>query len=267
MKQYFAYFKLRFITGLQYRAAAIAGLSTQLFFGFIFIMVFIALYESSSVVAPMKIEELVTYMWLNQAFFSLMFLYAKDHELLSAVKNGDIAYELCRPQEPYFKWYIKMLSTKLSNVCLRCLPVLILAFMLPKPYTLALPNSLLAFILFLISLSLGALLVTAIVTLFHIVTFYTLDERGVVGMLIVVAEFFAGAIIPVAFLPKSVQIIGDYLPFKYLFDLPYRVYSGNITIDSSYSLILMQFIWLVIIVTIGYCLTKKALRKVVVQGG
>ena len=35
MKSYLSYFKLKFKTGLQYKAAAIAGMSTQFFFGII----------------------------------------------------------------------------------------------------------------------------------------------------------------------------------------------------------------------------------------
>ena len=41
MRAYYTYFKLKFITGLQYRAAAWAGIATQFFFGFVYIMVFI----------------------------------------------------------------------------------------------------------------------------------------------------------------------------------------------------------------------------------
>ena len=40
MKSYISYFKIRFITNLQYRMDAIAGITTQIFFGLIFIMVY-----------------------------------------------------------------------------------------------------------------------------------------------------------------------------------------------------------------------------------
>ena len=34
----------------------------------------------------------------------------KDQELLDIISNGNLAYELIRPQNFYFKWYIKMIS-------------------------------------------------------------------------------------------------------------------------------------------------------------
>ena len=62
MRAYISYFKLRFITNLQYRAAAWAGIATQVFFGFIYIMVYIAFYESGSTKSlPMELPQLITY--------------------------------------------------------------------------------------------------------------------------------------------------------------------------------------------------------------
>ena len=57
MKSYLNLFKLRIITEIQYRAAALAGISTQLFFGFMYIMFYIALYTSNKDIAvPMNLK-------------------------------------------------------------------------------------------------------------------------------------------------------------------------------------------------------------------
>lgn len=266
MKQYLVFFKLKFIIGLQYRMAALAGLVTQFFFGIVFILVYVSFYESNNS-APMKLDELITYLWLGQSFFALMFLYYKDNELLEMIKNGNIAYELCRPQNLYIKWFTKTISTKLASAFLRCFPVLIVSLLLPRPYNLSLPVSIESFLLFILSMIIGTFLVSAIATLYHIITFFTIDEKGVLGMLMVIADLFAGSIVPIPFLPNFLQMISKYLPFAYIFDLPYRIYSGNIGVNVALLNILIQFIWLIVIVFIGYILTNKALKRVVVQGG
>ena len=75
MRAYVNYFRLRVITALQYRAAAISGFFTQLFFGFIYLMVYLAFYESnSSSSLPMNFQNLVNYLWISQAFFVLIYL-------------------------------------------------------------------------------------------------------------------------------------------------------------------------------------------------
>ena len=38
MRAYLTYFKLKFISSLQYRSAAWAGIATQFFFGFVYII-------------------------------------------------------------------------------------------------------------------------------------------------------------------------------------------------------------------------------------
>ena len=112
MKSYLSYFKLKFITGLQYRSAALAGIFTQLFFGFIYISVYIACYESNSGNLPMPLDELVSFLWLNQAFFSLIYLWYKDKDILNLIKTGNLSYELCRPQDLYFMWFSKIIGEK-----------------------------------------------------------------------------------------------------------------------------------------------------------
>ena len=136
MKSYLSYFRLRFITNLQYRMEAIAGICTQVFFALIFIMVYLAFYESGGNV-PMNWQELVNYLWLHQAFFALVYPFDRESELLSMIKNGNLAYELIRPQDFYFKWYIKMLAKRLVAVLLRFVPLIILAILLPYPFHLS----------------------------------------------------------------------------------------------------------------------------------
>ena len=98
MRFYLSYFKLRFQAALQYRAAALAGIATQIFFGLVFIMVYLAFYESNAS-SPMEESSLVSYLWLNQAFFSLIYMMYKDREIFDLIKNGNIAYELVRPKK------------------------------------------------------------------------------------------------------------------------------------------------------------------------
>ena len=74
-----AYFWLKFKAGLQYRAAALAGIITQLFFGIVYISVYFACYESNTNSSlPMPLHQLISYLWLNQIFFCLIYLWYKE---------------------------------------------------------------------------------------------------------------------------------------------------------------------------------------------
>lgn len=268
MKSYVALFKIKFITNLQYRAAALAGLSTQFFFGFVYIMVYLAFYESGgNTVAPMKWQELVNYLWLNQAFFALTYIWIKETSLISMIRNGDIAYELCRPIKFYYKWYATLYGSRLASVTLRFLPVIIIAFLLPYPYKMSLPINIESFILFLIALIISSILITAIGLILHLITFFTLDEKGIIALFMVVSEIFSGGVVPIPFFPRFLQIIAYLLPFRFIADLPFRIYSGNVNIKLAIFDLFIGIIWIIIMYYIGLIISRKALNKAVVQGG
>ena len=268
MKQYISFFKLKFTVGLQYRAAALAGLSTQLFFGLVFVMVYIAFYgsgDASSVSITLK--EITTYMWLNQGFFALIYIWHRDNEILNMIKKGDVAYELCRPSNLYIMWFSRILASKLSSVSLRCLPLLLIAFLLPQPYNLSLPYSINSFIMFIIVLTISSLLVTALVTLIYVLTFYTTDGKGVMGMYCSIAEILSGQIVPLPLFPNILKGIVSLLPFAYISDFAFRIYTGNIKGIELYQGLVLEVFWVITIIFIGIKITNSILKKVVVQGG
>jgi ABC-2 type transport system permease protein len=268
MKSYLTYFKIRLITEFQYRASAIAGIFTQFFFGIVFIMVYFAFYQSNgTIVPPMKWQELINYLWLQQAFFAIIYPFLKDNELLDMIKNGNVAYEIIRPQNFYLKWYIKLLSKKVSAVILRFSPIIIISLILPSPYNLSAPISIINFILFIIALIISSLLSTSLILIIHILTMFTMDSKGLTSIYSAIAEIFSGSTIPIPFFPLWLQKIAYLLPFKYIGDLPFRLYSGSINYLNGIQLILLSLIWLLILIFIGFIISKKALNKAVIQGG
>ncbi len=267
MKQYISFFKLKFATGLQYKAAAIAGLATQIFFGFVFIMVYVAFYGDGTKDVGITLRELIQYMWLSQAFFSLIFVWHKDNEILNMIKNGNVAYELCRPQNLYWMWFVRILASKLSSVILRCIPLLIIAFLLPAPYNLTLPISLSAFIFFLLTLVISSLLVTAIVAFLYVLIFYSIDSKGIMSVYCSIAEILAGQVIPIPLFPAFLKSIAVLLPFAYISDFSFRIYSGNIRGFAIGQGLIVQIVWLIIMIILGLLFTNKILKRVSVQGG
>lgn len=264
---YISYFKRELISGLQYRKAAIAGLTTQVFWAFLYIMIYIAFFNSSNTNVGINLKQLVTYTWLNQAFYALIYLKVKDPEIMKSIKTGTVAYELCRPYDIYNWWYIKLISKKYAAVILRFLPIIILGFIVPKSIRLTLPLSFTHFILFFISLILGAFIVISIAMIVQIVSFYTNQDSGISSMVMAVGGFFAGYAFPLPLMPNIVQYIGKYLPFGLVSDFSFRVYSGNISINESLSLILLQLIWIIVLTVIGKFAMKRSLKKVFIQGG
>ncbi|WP_243122824.1 ABC transporter permease [Haloimpatiens lingqiaonensis] len=267
IKAYYSLFKMRLLKGLQYRVAALAGISTQFFWGFMYIMIFEAFYKSTPTIQPISFRELIQVIWLQQSFLVFIMLWYRDNELLDLITSGNIAYELCRPINLYKFWYSKLIAQRISGALLRCFPIMIIAIFLPYPYNFSLPPSFASFILFLITLNLGLILIVAISMLIYISIFYTMSSTGSLLIFGVFGEFLSGLVIPVPLMPKSLQKIVYLLPFRYTSDLPFRIYAGNIPVKEALISIGVQIIWIAIIITLGQLWIKKALKKIIVQGG
>ena len=266
MRQYLSHFKLQLLTGLQYRSAALAGLCTQFFWGFLYCMVYQAFYSHTSI-DSMSFKELISYVWLNQALFSLIIIRTKDSEIIDSIKNGTVAYELCRPYDLFSWWYLKLLAKRYANVALRFIPVIVLAFLLPSPYCLSLPYSIECFILFLISLFLGTLIIVSINMMIHSISFFTMQEKGIASIITTFGELLGGMYVPLPLLPLLILSITEYLPFRLVSDLPFRLYSNNINGMYALKSIILQLIWAIILFILGKLVMKKALKKVCIQGG
>ena len=267
MKGYLSYFKLKFILGLQYRSAALAGILTQFFFGFIYVFVYVAFYESDVSNLPMKLEDLVSYVWLGQSLFSLVYLWYKDKEIIDMIKNGNIAYELCRPQNLYITWCFKILGERLAKATLRFAPVIVVAIILPPPYNFLINNDFIILGLFFITIILSTILMTVLVTFYHVLCLFTVDDKGVVNMFMIISDILSGLAIPIPFFPKYLQNISNALPFKYVIDFPFELYVGRIGISKCFIGIIMQLLWIIILLTVGKILANRGFKKAIIQGG
>jgi len=157
LKKYISFFRLRCVTGLQYRAAALAGISTQFAWGFLIIFAYHAFYRSDPTAFPMTLQATVNYTWIQQAFLAMFASWVLDGDILEEITSGSISYSLCRPVDLYAMWYTKSLSGRISKVALRAVPILVVAVLLPAGYNLTAPTDLPTFFLFLLTMVLGAL--------------------------------------------------------------------------------------------------------------
>ena len=266
-KPYVSLLRVRFLNGLQYRAAALGGLATQFFWGIMLIFIYKAFYGDADSSGGFLYSELVSYVWLQQAFLSFIMLYDWDGELLDMILTGGISYELCRPVNIYQVWYVKILSKRLARGILRFSPIIIIALLLPNPYNLSLPHSSVALILFIITLFLGLFLLVSIAMLIYISVFKTMSPAGSMGIFGLIGEFFSGMTIPIPLMPEWVQKICMVMPFRWTADFPLRIYSGSIGISEAITGIAIQLFWIVLLVLTGSVVMKKITRLSVVQGG
>jgi ABC-2 type transport system permease protein len=271
LRPYLAVLSARYRMLLQYRAAAFAGFTTQLFWGSIKVMVLAAFYALASGEHPMTLTQVIAYVWLGQALLGLL-PWNVDAELQEKMLSGAVAYELLRPLDLYAYWYAHTMALRTATTSLRMLPMfVVVGILLPRvglgEWALPPPVDASAALGFLVSIAMTVLLASSITMLFHIALIWTLSGRGFNSIMVGLVVVLSGNIVPLPLFPDWLQGFLSWQPFRGLADVPFRIYSGNIAGAAAGLQILTQLAWTAVIVAIGYAVLRRASRRVVVQGG
>ncbi len=267
MKTYYAIFKVRFIEGFQYRAAAYAGVATQFAWGFMEILLYKAFYTSNPDAFPMDFSAFCSYIWLQQATMAIWAPYRYLGDISDMITKGTIAYELARPVNLYFSWFSQNVAKRLSDSFMRFVPIVIVALILPEPYNISLPGSPLQLLLCFISLSFGCIVMISMLMMIYISQFYTTSSMGIRILFMTLSDFLSGSLIPIPFFPAELQRLVYSLPFASVQSTPFLIYTGYFDIERVVYSLLMQLIWGTVLIASGYLLMKKTLKRVVVNGG
>ncbi len=271
MSAYLAVVSARYRLLLQYRTAAFAGFVTQFFWGAIRIMILGAFFATTMDEQPMSFAQVVSYVWLGQAFLGIL-PWNVDEELARMIREGGVSYELMRPLDLYTFWFARTVALRTATTTLRSVPMVLVALIvLPivglSEYALAPPPDPVSFTLFVVSLAASVMLASAITMVMHVMLVWTLSGEGFNRIMPGLTNVLSGMVIPLPLFPDWAQPLLEWQPFRGLVDVPFRIYSGNIPATEAIWDILHQLVWTGVIVAFGRWLLQRSLRDLVVQGG
>jgi ABC-2 type transport system permease protein len=271
VRPYLAILSARFRMMLQYRAAAVGGLFTQIFFGLMLLGIYEAFYRSTDRPQPMAFADVVSYVWLGQALLAML-PWNVDAEVRAMVRSGAVAYELCRPVDLYGLWYARSIAWRTAPTLLRAVPLCVFAaVVLPliglEEWRLAAPPSMAAAGAFAAALACAVLLGSALSTLINISLIWTLSGEGAALAMTTLATVLSGFLLPIPLFPDWAQPIVRALPFAGVADLPFRLFTGHIAPANAVAVIGQQLAWTAVLVILGREVLRRGVRRLVVQGG
>ncbi|WP_437852337.1 ABC transporter permease [Sorangium sp. So ce363] len=262
-----AVFRARCRALLQYRAAAAAGFGTQLFWGFIKVMVLEAFYGNalSGAPPPMALGQAITYTWLGQAFFQLLpFSTNPDPEVRELIRTGAVGYELARPLDLHALWLARALAARVAPTLLRAVPMFAVAVPL---LGMGLPPSLAAAGAWAAAMVGAAALVAAFATAVTSTMLWTTSGDGIARIVPSLVLVASGMIVPLPLFPAWMLQWLDALPFRGMVDAPFRLYLGHLPAGALPGVLLHQALWTAAFVALGRAMVARGLRRLVVQGG
>jgi len=264
MRAYFSLFRMRMLTGLQYRSVFWFQILTRFLWGFLEALAFTAVYRAANGFS-MTLSQTVTYMYLQQITFAMFSVVFGDGDIQSAIAKGDVATSLCRPMGLYGHWFSLACGTRLS-ASLVSLPAIIPALLMPEPLRAALPG-IGTVCLFALSAMLALGVTVSCAMLMYISLFWLMSQRGIRVIVTAVTQFLSGGIIPLAFFPESFRRVLALSPFGSMMNAPLSIFCGVLTGRDILPVLALQLFWLAALAGLGQLLMHRALRRVTVQGG
>lgn len=248
---------------LTYRAATIAGLVTNIFFGIIRANILIALYDVQPSVAGISIQGAITFAALGQALIGYLSLF-NWYDLMETVYTGDISSDLLKPMNYFNYWLAQDMGRAIVQLVLRGITLMI-GFALI--YDIQWPKNITNVIAFLVSIVFSWFLSFSWRFLVNLSSFWTSNARGILRFFFILSWFFSGFLMPLRFFPPWVTRISYFTPFPHTFNTVIEIYLGVITGPTILIALAQQLLWAIVLTILGQWVLQIGIKRLAILGG
>ncbi|MFV0308185.1 MAG: ABC transporter permease [Desertimonas sp.] len=248
----------------QYRLAMIAGLITNVVFGFLRAAVLLTAVDAAGgELGGYSRTQLATYIWLSQGLLGAIGLWGVG--VLSArIRTGDIAVDFTRPVDLQ-GWY---LSEELGRagyaLVLRGAPAIAVGLLTTG---MVLPAAVGPWVLGAVSIVFAVTLNFCCTLVIDAVAFWVIETRGMFNLYVVVRSFLVGVFVPIHLLPGWLQSVAWSTPFPSVMQTPVDVLAGRTTGAAAVANVAVQAGWIVAVGVLGHLLMRAGRHRLEVQGG
>ncbi len=263
MRLFWELSKRAFQRHLTYRAAILAGLTTNFFFGLLRVAIFLALYGDREEVAGYTVAGIITYTGLTQAVIAYLSMFSW-FPLMDSVYTGEIAADLLKPMKLFTFWLAQDLGRAGVNLISRgVLFMAIYAIIFDIYY----PTAVTQWAALSIAIVLSWLVSFSWRFLVNLAAFWTPNAQGVGRFAFILSWFFSGFLTPLAFFPEWVIQLSNLTPFPHMVNTVVEVYLGILTGPALIAALINQALWAILLALIGQLVLRAGVRRLVILGG
>ncbi|MBN1642871.1 MAG: ABC-2 family transporter protein [Anaerolineae bacterium] len=263
MRLYWELARQAFRLQMTYRAANLAGLATNFFFGLLRAAVLVALYGERGSVSGMSLQAAVTYTGLSQATIACLMFFGW-WDVMDAVYSGDIAADLLKPIDYYAHWLARDLGRAAASFAMRAVTIMVAYAVV---FEIVVPRSLGHWLLLGCSLLLSIALSFAWRFLVNLAAFWSPDARGIGRLAFGISWFTSGFLMPMRLLPDWFARLCSWTPFPSMVNTVTEVYLGVLDGPALLRALGAQAIWFVALSAACQLVLRAGVRHLVIQGG
>lgn len=256
MGKYLATIANSFNKNNAYKASTfIMMVSVLLSFGVLFYF-WSSIYRQGNQIGSYTFNEMITY-YIFISIFELIFITSTAWSIGEEIKTGQLNNIILRPIDYLGYKFSQNVGVILYRIIF-LLPVVVTVLFLMQSF-ISKPQMEFGYLIFFILATLATLLTFLIYYLVGMLSFWLVDNSGFYFASFVVISFMQGQWMPLDLLPGWFAVIGNYLPFKYLFFVPVAFVSGRLNFE--YHMVLVPIFWCIVLFFINKVLYGKGVKK------
>ncbi|MEV6771910.1 ABC-2 family transporter protein [Nocardia sp. NPDC051030] len=246
-----------------YRLAMLAGLISNVTFGFVRAAVLMSAVHANNGFGGYDRGTIGTYTWLSQGLLGAIAFWTMP-DIVERIRTGDVAIDFLRPIDVQFAHLAEYLGRASCTLIPRGVPSVLIGAL---TFGLAIPTTPGPYVLGAISVLLAMAL--SFLSMFAVCLsgFWFVETRGLRSLHMICGTFLAGLFAPVHLFPEWLRAIAYATPFPSMLQWPIDVLSGRTTGLAAVEIVAVQCFWLTVLVGAGQLLLRAGRRKLEVQGG
>lgn len=255
--------KRSFQRQLSYRAATIAGLITNFFFGLLRAAVLIALFAERQEVEGISLIGAITYTAITQATIGYLSLFSW-YDIMRSVYTGDVASDLLKPMNYYTFWLAQDFGRAVAAFFTRGL---IIIFAYAIFVRISYPQTLIQWAALIAALILSWLVSFSWRFIINLAAFWIPNATGIGRFFFSLSLLLSGFLMPLRFYPEWVIQFSAFTPFPSTVNAVVEIYLGVLSTPEIITTLTVQVFWVVLLFIIGQIILRAGTRRLVILGG
>lgn len=216
-----------------------------------------AIYETRQEVGGYSVNQILFYYLLIFIFRTVLSVY--PHDLSSQIRTGKLNSFLMRP----FNILLNQLASEIGWKVIRLVFLTIATTVLVRTFFNGgqLPSLQIFSLSFLIALVNALLLNYFIKVVIELTAFWTSEVSGLRASFYILESLFSGSMLPLNLLPKGIEILAQFLPYKFFYYFPIEMVLGKLNTGEIIKGLLLGFGWLIIAIGLSRFLMKEGLKR------
>lgn len=265
MMSFFVYLKLSIKSKLFYRTSLILNMLSPMVVLCGQILLWRGLFNLNDASDYTSMSSAAMYSYVLIAFVLNNSLnWSTENSLSKEIRNGTVVSKMIRPTT----FLSQNIADMLGGVIVQGLFYIIMIFFIFIIFSksLFIPSGY-DFVMFSLSAAMGMILRLVINDFFSLLCFFVTGYLGISWLKNAVINFFSGALIPITLFPKFLKLIADYLPFKYMIQVPISIFLEEYAMTEVFKSYIIQSLWITFFIVVHCIIYKKVRINLVIAGG